>query len=178
MARVIKGGARVIPAAVVDARERAEAIVADARAEARRTREATRAELEAEARAQAHAEVAAAIVAIEEARREAVDAVHGRLVELSLAVARRVIGEALAADPAVVRAHARDALDRVRRASVVTLRVHPDDRAHVEDLGAPIEEDDSLTPGDCVVTSDLGDVDGRVQTRIARLADALREAAG
>ena len=178
MARVIKGGARVIPSAVVDARERAQAIVAEARAEAQRTREATRAEMEAEARAQARAEVAAAIVSVEAARREAVDAVHGRVAELSLAVARRVIGEALEADPAVVRAHARDALARVRRASVVTLRVHPDDRAHVEGLGAPIEEDASLSPGDCVVHSDLGDVDGRVETRIARLADALREADG
>lgn len=173
MARVIRGHARVVPTELVDASARADAIVEAARAEAVRTQDAVREEARAAAKEEAKAELAAAMVGIEIARTEAVDEVHRDVATFAIAVARGILGEAFEADPGRVRALVDDALARVARRRRARVRVHPDDVEHLEGVVAEVVGDASLSPGDCVVESDLGDVDGRIETRLAQLRHAL-----
>ncbi len=173
MARVIQGGARVIRRAVVDATERAEAIVANAHAEAAALREAIRAEVEADAAASARAELAAAMISVEVAREEAVEAVRGSIAELAIAVARRLIADDLEAHPERVRELVTEAMGRVARAGRTVVRAHPADLEFLEGLPAEVIGDDTLQRGDCVVEADLGDVDARVTTKLARALAAL-----
>ncbi|MEZ4339423.1 MAG: FliH/SctL family protein [Sandaracinaceae bacterium] len=172
MARVIRG-AKVVPAEVVEAEARAAEILEAARRDAEAERAAMRAELAAEAEATARAQLASALIGVETARDAAVAEARASALAIATAVARRIVGDALAAEPERVRAMVERATARVARARRTTVRVHPDDLALVESLPATCVADASLTRGDCVVESDLGDVDGRVETQIARLLAAL-----
>ncbi|MBX3273580.1 MAG: hypothetical protein KF729_25170 [Sandaracinaceae bacterium] len=172
MAKVIRS-ARVVPAEVRDAEAQAAAIVEAAHREAEAWREALRARLAAEARADAEAAVAARLVAIDAARAAALADRAERVCAIAGAVARRVVGDALATDPSLVRARVDEILGRLARARRTRVRVHPDDLALLDGIASERVPDPSLARGDCVVESDLGDVDGRVQTQLARLLAAL-----
>ncbi len=113
------------------------------------------------------------LASLERARSEALDALRAELVTLSGEVARRAVLDALEVDPARVEALADQALARVRRATQVTLRVCPADAPRVAGLDVEVLADPSLGPGDCVVESSLGEVDGRIEARIDRLLAAL-----
>ena len=178
MAKVIRGAARVVPGAVVDAKREAEEILERARVEAESLREAGREALEAEAREAARAGLAAAMVGVETARREAIEEVRASVAELALALARRIVADALADDPSRIEALVQDALSRVRRASRTRVRVHPDGAGRLGALDVEVIADETLEPGDCVVESDLGDVDARIETRLDALERALRDASG
>ncbi len=177
MARVIRGGGgRVLPAALGEARDEAARILEAAREEARAMQEQLRAELAAEAREAARAELAAGYAELGRARREALEGVEAAIGELAVAVAERIVFEALEAEPERVRTLVREATDRVRRATRVRVRVSPLDAAQLLELDAEVVEDDSITRGGCVVETELGDVDARLEVRLEALARALGEA--
>jgi flagellar biosynthesis/type III secretory pathway protein FliH len=67
----------------------------------------------------------------------------------------------------------REGLERVRRASRVRVRVHPSDAAQLIELEAEVVEDPSITRGGCVVESELGEVDARLEVRLDALARAI-----
>ncbi|MFI5309063.1 MAG: type III secretion system stator protein SctL [Polyangiales bacterium] len=183
MARIIRADARapgVIPKAVADAGERARAILAAAEQQAA----ALRARAEAEGRASGRAEHAATLLALTEERDRALAAIESQAVELALLAAKRVIGRELEQRPALVAEMVAPLLLRLRRAKTVTLRVHPDDRPALEASLAKlrsaessgalrVEPDPSLSRGDCVVHSELGSLDARIDTQLAALRRAL-----
>lgn len=170
MARVIRGdGAKVVPSEVVDAQAEAERILADARARAEAWVEGTRDRVRAEARAEARLEV-------EAVRRRRLAELEASLPALAVAIARRAVGEALAADPTRVRALVEEAVDRMRRAAWVKVRVHPDDADALAELSAEVVPDEALERGDCVVESDLGEVDASLDVRFGALRASLEGA--
>lgn len=184
MSRVIRSdraGEALIPAAVADARERASALLAQTEREIAQRAESAL----AAARAQARAELAAELLALAEARDRMLAAESAQLAQLGLALARRIVGEELALRPERVRDLCAELLARVRRARQVSLRVHPDDRALLETQLAAlrasaelagalhIESDPALARGDCVVVSDVGVLDARIDTRLEALGRAL-----
>lgn len=127
-------------------------------------------------RGPAHREPVEVLADLERARAQELDRVRDELAELAGSIAKRAVMNALEVDPSAVRALAKQALDRVRRATQITVRVHPSDREHLEGLDVACVEDASLAPGDCVVESELGAVDGRIEARVDRLVAALRGA--
>jgi flagellar assembly protein FliH len=185
MARVIRAdrtsGAAVVPAAVAGAAERARAIVERAEAQA----EAIRAEALAQARAQARAELAAELVVLAQRRDAQLAALEPQIIQLALLAARRIIGEQLALAPERIAELVAPLLARVRSARQVTLRVHPDDCALLERHLARlrnaaehqgslhVQADAALGRGDCVVVSDAGVLDARIETQLLALARAL-----
>lgn len=175
---MIRGGAHVIRRAVRSADEHAETIVAAARAEAADLRARIRDDVEAEAAAAARADLAAAMIAVEVAREEAVAVVHDAVAELAIAVARKLVADDLAAHPERVRAHIEACAQRVARGKRTVVRVNPVDVPHLAALPVEVKTDPTLAPGDCVVESDLGEVDGRMETKLARTLEALRGNAG
>lgn len=177
MARVIRG-AKVVPAEVMEAEGQAAEILEAARRAAEAERATMRAALTEEAEAAARARLAAALIDVDRAREAAVAEARASALAIASVVARRIVGDALAAEPERVRAMVERATARVARARHTTVRVHPEDLPLVEDLPATCVGDDSLSRGDCVVESDLGEVDGRVETQIARLLAALEGARG
>lgn len=183
-ARVIRAdraGPTLVPAAVADASQQARTILerAHARAE-QRMREALE-----EGRTQARAEVASELLALARARDRLLTELEPQVVKLALLLARRVIGEQIALEPVRVADMVAPLLARVRRAKQVTLRVHPEDQAALEPCLAGLREsaelacavrleaDPALERGDCVVVSDAGVLDARIETQLRALARAL-----
>lgn len=110
------------------------------------------------------------------------DEVERALVDLSCAVARRLLGEELQAAPERVLALARQALAALP-ADLRELRLflHPDDAALVRGQLLPppevaefrVLDDPQLARGDCRVHSESACLDARLDTRLALLAGAL-----
>jgi flagellar biosynthesis/type III secretory pathway protein FliH len=179
--RADRRGPALIPAALADAGERARAIIAHAEAQA----DATRAQALETARTQARAELAAEHLALAHAHASELDAQQRQAIELATAIARTLVGDELTSRPERIAAIAAPLLSRVRRARQVALRAHPDDAATLElalaDLRARcgvlgslhVEADAGIARGGCVVSSDAGTLDARVETRIDALARAL-----
>lgn len=195
--RVIKKGASRSAAPVptpeellAGARERAQQILATAEADAARLRAAAgddaRAErlaAVAEGRAEGMGLAAAALARVAEVRDARLAEVDAAVVDVALEIARRLVGQELAARPEAVLDVARRALRASVGAGDVLLRVAPGDVAAVRDaspsLGDALErgslavvEDPALERGEVIVEA----VGGRVDARIPAQLEAFRRA--
>jgi flagellar biosynthesis/type III secretory pathway protein FliH len=108
-------------------------------------------------------------------------------LEIGFRVARRILEAELSASPEALFSLVRAALKRAGESRKVLVRVHPQDAKLLapamatDGLGvasATVEvvADASLSPGDCVVDTDFGKVDGRLQTRLDELQQAAMAA--
>jgi flagellar assembly protein FliH len=112
----------------------------------------------------AHAPIAAAIVAFNEQRSEYFARVEAELVQLSLAIAAKILHRESQVDPMLVASLVRLALDKLREGSSVTIRVGPGRAQRWKDYfsGSPnaarvaIVEDAELSEHDCLLETELG----------------------
>ncbi|HEX2828964.1 MAG TPA: FliH/SctL family protein [Burkholderiales bacterium] len=104
------------------------------------------------------------------------------VVQLGLAVAKKMIGAALKANPEVVRVAVEEALRHVAHVrGPVTLAVNPDDaavvRAYLEtsppQSGWSVREDPLVAAGGCRVETAAGEVDATLESRWHRVTAAL-----
>ncbi len=104
------------------------------------------------------------------------------VVELSLAIARKVLHREVALDHELMLAMARVALDRLADVATASIRLHPDDfavtvqargSAAVSSHGVQIVSDASVRRGGCVVQSEFGSVDVGISAQIDELTHAL-----
>lgn len=182
--RFPRGRARRVSADLVDAHREADALRARVRSEIAQERAAMVAELD-EVRAQIRAEVAeeraAEHVALLLAARRDGAAQHellaADLATAAIEVAERLLGEALAADPARVRGLVRGALSKLSRARELEVVVNPADLPHAQTLpelaGASFVADPALSRGSCRIASELGGVDARLEVRLEAMRGAL-----
>ncbi len=167
--------------AVGRAEQEAAQILSDAREEAKALRQEAREEGTAEGRrAVAAAELALRAEAVR-LREEAGD----RLVRLAVTLARQVLDHELNSDPAAILRLVRRAVAQVSWAPRARVRLHPEEARRLGEAypqlsataagGAELEirADDSLSPGDCLVETESGEVDGSVRARLADLERAL-----
>jgi flagellar assembly protein FliH len=115
-------------------------------------------------------------------RHELVRRTERDVVELSLAIARRVLHRELSLDHDLLLALARVALDRLGDVATASIRLHPDDYAAAmtgrgamatQAHGVQIVADAAVHRGGCVVQSEFGSVDVGVAAQIDELSHAL-----
>jgi flagellar assembly protein FliH len=104
-----------------------------------------------------------------------------QIVELSLAVARRIVHREIALDHDLLIAIARVALDRLGESAQVTIRLHPEEYEAIS--GARVAEfagsnvkivpDPRTGRGGCRVESEMGMLDAGVDAQIQEIARAL-----
>jgi flagellar biosynthesis/type III secretory pathway protein FliH len=163
-------------ARVAQAAQRAEQILAEAEREAEQIR--------AEAQKQADASVAAVTVQAKKDAAQLLVDTRGDLEQLALGIARKLLGEALQLEPELVGNVVREVLRGVIDAQRVTLHVHPDDLPLLEQKRQQLTReaeldaiallpDPGVSRGGCIVESERGLIDGRVETQLETLADAL-----
>lgn len=111
------------------------------------------------------------------------------LVDLTLDVARKVVGREVAAGPDVVAHLLREGLSRLEHAGPLTIRMNPGDLEQLasvrpqwlKGLADPgrirFEADPSLSVGGCFIESEAGDIDARVEQRFRVVAEALQDEA-
>jgi flagellar assembly protein FliH len=116
-------------------------------------------------------------------RRQIVQQSEQQLVQLALALAKRIVRRELATDDELLAALARVALERLGEARPATIRLHPEDfgrttagrldqwaAAHVTVVADP-----NVNRGGCLVESPFGFVDASVDAQLQELAAALLE---
>lgn len=143
--------------------------------------------------AEARSELALALALVQRAA-AASKATHDALlrgaereaVELVIDAARQVIGSAVERDPALVVAVVRSALARAGALNVVRIRLHPEDVEVVqtalgEERGPVVPfdvvADGIVTLGGCIVDTEAGRIDARLDVQLEQIAEALLRAA-
>lgn len=112
-----------------------------------------------------------------------IDDLRGLIASLAAQTAEALVGHHLAVEPECA---ARDAvlraLEQVPRRATVTLRLHPDDLIHVDDITGGVTEwtvarvvpDPSLSRGDAVAEADNLEVDASLAGALDRVREVLR----
>jgi flagellar assembly protein FliH len=121
---------------------------------------------------------------VEELERLKTSLVHQterQVVQLALAIARRVILREVTLDPDLVGAITHVALERLGDASPATIRLNPEDYSavsahrgeHWAGTNVSVVPDPALPRGGCLVESAFGVVDASVDAQLGELATAL-----
>jgi flagellar assembly protein FliH len=104
-----------------------------------------------------------------------------QMVQLAMAVAKRVVQREVSLDPDLLIAMARVALERLGETAQIKIRLHPDDyegagAARVAQLAGSnvmILADAHLSRGGCRIESDMGVLDAGVDAQLQEIARAL-----
>ncbi len=111
--------------------------------------------------------------------------VETEAVRLALAVAARLMIRESDDSDALTRAAVREIMQNVTSSDLIRIRVNPDDRAimgqalggEIADQGIEIASDPSLERGGCIAATRLGTIDATIDTRWARMVQALTQEA-
>lgn len=186
---------------VLDARGEAEAIIAKAKDEARSIREEAKGVLEgavasrdeavrrgyAEGESKGLAQATEKLILLDELKRRFYDGAEEEVVRLVIAIAEKVMGTVAAAGPELIRSVVRQALEKAL-GDRITVRLCPDDlralMAGDHEFGDIIDrtrrlsfrEDEAISKGGCVVETEVGTIDARMETQLAAIRKALTAA--
>lgn len=118
-----------------------------------------------------------------EVRKKFYENAEGEMINLVIGVARTVIGEDMERNPALVRNVIRAAVQKLKSHEEISIKVNPEDLAEAEryrpELAKSVEDiekvtfraDPLITRGGCVVESNIGSIDARLETQL----EAIRE---
>jgi flagellar assembly protein FliH len=127
---------------------------------------------------------------LEALRRAAAVELETETVELSLAIARKIIGRELLTSPEIVAGVVRRALSRVEHAGRITIRLNPADLALLSELSPPVtdgrpdagltrfETDAGITRGGCLIETDGGEIDARIERQLQVVEESFRAELG
>ena len=108
------------------------------------------------------------------------------MADLALAIASKIVREAVDEKRDLVQRQVREAIARVRDSREVLIQVHPEDRACIEGLRAAlvslfegpvtmkIEGDLGVARGGCVLETPTRFIDATIGAQLARLGEALK----
>jgi flagellar assembly protein FliH len=120
-------------------------------------------------------------------KRKVIGEAESFVLDLTLGIARKIIGEQLVADKENLLALIRKALSETQEYKSLSVAVSPDAYEYVQEnrgkllevLDSQIEmlivPDESITAGGCVVRTSLGSVDARVDTQLEEIKKALAD---
>ncbi|MFO7707980.1 MAG: FliH/SctL family protein [Desulfobacterales bacterium] len=123
---------------------------------------------------------------LENLRRKFQAEIETELVQLALAVARKIVNRELGIAPETVTATVRQALDRVEHADRITIRLNPEDLKLLSEISptlmagrpdagrAVLEADEGMTRGGCLIETDSGEVDARIERQFQVIEEAFR----
>jgi hypothetical protein len=105
------------------------------------------------------------------------------LVRLAIEIARKIVNREVTTDNDVVMTLTRMALSRLQNRTVARVHLHPDDfvyvNAHLVTLESnhaiELTSNSSIGRGGCLVQTELGDVDARVEQQFAEIERSLME---
>lgn len=122
---------------------------------------------------------------IEVERRSLLETTSKEVLELSLQVARAVVGREVEAHPESIEPVVAELLEELRDAERVTVRLAPETLQVIRKGGGAVSDDRvrwvadaGMGPSDARVDSDRGGWDAAVETRWRRVTDAVRGARG
>lgn len=111
---------------------------------------------------------------------------EGEVLQLSLAIARRILGREIHTDPEAILGLVKAALERVSLREVTEVRVAPTHEAplsaHLARIGAPaairVVPDPALEPGALLLQTTAGVADASIQTQLEEITRGFADALG
>lgn len=131
-----------------------------------------------------------AVEALRHARNRIQRDTEREILELVLAVAGRVVGHEVQTNREVIVAVVREALQKAENQETVVIKMNPADIDFLDRLRLPlsslsqnsdglrIEADDSVGIGGCLIETDGGDIDARIESRLRIVGEAFRKKLG
>ncbi len=119
-------------------------------------------------------------------RRKASADLETEIVQLTLAIARKIVCREPLIAPETVAGVVRQALARVEHAGRITIRLHPEDLKILAELSPAVtagrpdadctqfEADPGITRGGCLILTDSGEVDARLEHQLQVVEEAFR----
>ncbi len=197
-----EAAAGILKRAETAARERARDIERQAHARGledgrREGRELARREAAEQARAEARRQyeqlgqtLAAGLAAFDESKRRLLAEAQREMIGLAVAIARRVCKHEVGRDTRTARENVRAALEMVRHEHDLEVHLHPAQYQALRETfpectrdivardAVHLVEDETVTPGGCLVASRHGTIDARIETQIDRIARAILDPIG
>ncbi len=171
-------------ARLAEAERAAGALLEQARIDARR--------LQQEALDEGRAEAAKVLLGAQEAAHHQLAGAEDELTALAVDIAERLLDRELALAPDAIAAVVARALEAARGCQQAVIRVNPEDRANLEpmlaeqgaagrltlaDARLTLQADPAIRRGGCVIETDAGQVDGRLEPQLAAIRATLRAGA-
>ena len=105
------------------------------------------------------------------------------MVELALMIAKKIVGREVAVDREVVLSIVKVSLAKLHDRSVAEVHLNPEDLAYVQEhrdklafRGAlDLVEDPLVTVGGCLIQTETGDIDARIEAQFDEIAHGLLE---
>jgi flagellar assembly protein FliH len=127
------------------------------------------------------AEYAASIAELAAARERFTAGVEAELVQLALQIAKKVVAREVSIDRDIALTLVKVSLGKLHNRSVAEIHLNPDDYAYVKnhldklDYRGQIElvEDKSISPGGCLVHTETGDIDARIESQFDEISHGL-----
>jgi type III secretion protein L len=183
---------RVITSRVVDSLEAAGVAVDEAHLEAKKIVDRARAQstqVRAEAREQGRAEgLEEALEWVAKARleyKEVLASTEDDMLEMAFRLAERIVGQAIETEPELATQMVSKVLRHARGKREILVLVAPDDldvlereagqfTRQVDGVPVHFEADAALERGGCVIQTESGRIDGRIESQLQTLLRALR----
>lgn len=183
----------VADALIKEAKEKAELIIREAKERARLIEQDAYQKGYAEGLDLVNAEVSELVEAVRSVAESAlsekwsvINSYERNIVDLALEIAKKVVDGQILLKPDTVVGIARKALFIAAEREHIQIRVNPEDvemiKAHKDDLMASMDgiekidviADRRVKRGGCILETDAGNVDGRLQSQLSHIDDALK----
>ncbi len=128
-----------------------------------------------------------ALIKLSDIRVEIYQQIETEVAELALAIARKVICREVSTDKETVVCVAREALAKVDDPGNIKIKMNPADlqfinetKYRLSDLMADVnnvtlEAEENIQSGGCVIETDLGEIDARIEKQLQAVEESFRE---
>jgi len=126
-----------------------------------------------------------ALLQIKNVRNEIYHRIEKEVVELSLAIAKKVICQEIKTDREVVVCVAREALNKVEDTGNIKIKMSPDDLNFINETkyqisnliehidNVTVEAEDSIPNGGCIIETEFGDIDARIEKQLQAIEESF-----
>ena len=120
-------------------------------------------------------------------RNEIIDTAEAQLIEVAILIAKRVVKMLTEKDKGIVIRNIQEALRRIKGRTKITIRVNIDDleisARHKDEFyqmldkieGVTVLEEPNVDVGGCMIETDFGDIDARINTQLNEIETAIKE---
>lgn len=128
----------------------------------------------------------AALGQLENIRKEIYREIEEEVVQLALSVARKIVCHEVNTSRKTVACVAREALNQVDNPAKIKIKLNPDDLQFIDDIRSQLsrflrnvdhirfEADESIQSGGCLIETDRGDIDARIEKQFQALEESFQ----
>ena len=127
-----------------------------------------------------------AVIKLTAIREETYQQIESEVVELALAIARKVICREISTDKETVVCVAREALAKLDDPGKIKIKMNPGDMQFINETkyqlsnliadvnSVTIEAEESIQSGGCIIETDLGEIDARIEKQLQAVEESFR----